>query len=131
MNRFEAKLKRKLQRENPDHKVLRNGWPDFLVISKTTGKIIKAIEAKLPGSKPTKEQRAIHSALNNSGILTEVVYERELKYILKLKIKEERKWVMTRLEESLWKKLQARAKRNDRSMSSEISLMVRKHFEGA
>lgn len=74
MNEFEKKLKLELEKENPDCVVLRNGWPDFAVVEKKTGKIRKAVEGKGMGDFVKPHQAELHKALRISGIQVEVRY---------------------------------------------------------
>lgn len=75
MNSFEKRLKQHLKEENPDCEVLRNGWPDFLVVEKSTGRIRKAVEGKAIGDCVQPHQREIHAALRASGIAVEESHE--------------------------------------------------------
>ena len=74
MNPFEKRLKEELERENPDCVVLRNGWPDFAVVNKTTGKMVKAVEGKAPGDFIRPHQSEIHRALQEAGVPVETYF---------------------------------------------------------
>lgn len=74
MNAFEKKLKVELEAENPECEVLRNGWPDFLVVDRRTGEIKKVVEGKDAGDFVRPHQKQVHDALRASGIKTEVRY---------------------------------------------------------
>lgn len=74
MNDFEKKLKEDLERQNPDCLVLRNGWPDFAVVDKATGRMVKAVEGKAPGDWVHPHQADMHKALAAAGILVEAWY---------------------------------------------------------
>lgn len=58
--------------------VLRNGWPDFLVIHRESGRIL-AVEAKAAKSAVSNAQRVVHSTLKKAGI--QVVVARNPKTI--------------------------------------------------
>ena len=75
MTLFEQKVKLSLERENPDCIVLRNGWPDFAVNEKATGKIRKTIEAKGLNDFIRPNQTEMHKAIRASNIPVEVRYE--------------------------------------------------------
>jgi len=70
MNDFELACKKHL--EKAGYVVLRNGWPDFLVLSKdcTRG---YALELKRGGDRLRPEQVRMHAALARFGILTHVL----------------------------------------------------------
>lgn len=53
-----------------DVMILRNGWPDFLIVGPSG---VKAIEVKAPGGKLTPEQILMHMALEGAGIPVQVV----------------------------------------------------------
>jgi hypothetical protein len=54
------------------HRVLRNGWPDFLVTDKS-GCVLGAVEAKTGSDRLSVEQQSMIAALASVGIMTEVV----------------------------------------------------------
>jgi hypothetical protein len=74
MNQFEKRVRVELERENPDCKVLRHGWPDFCVVELATGKIRKVVEAKNMDCAVSPEQNECLKALNLSGVAVEVAF---------------------------------------------------------
>lgn len=53
--------------------ILRNGWPDFMVLS-NRGVPLLAIEVKGPGDEVSPEQHAMHNALRGLGVEVQVLY---------------------------------------------------------
>jgi len=70
MNDFESACKNILEKKG--YIVLRNGWPDFLVLS-SDYKRGYALELKRNGDKLSDAQNAMHTALARFGILTHVL----------------------------------------------------------
>ena len=69
MNANEEKIKQQLERQG--FKVFRNGWPDFLVLNGNRSGF--AIELKTGRDSVKPEQKAIHAALAQLGIVTYVI----------------------------------------------------------
>jgi len=65
MNENEKELHRELVKKG--YKVLRNGWPDFLVIPPNKGKIF-AMELKYGRDKVSPDQKKMHKALEEAGL---------------------------------------------------------------
>lgn len=73
----QAEFWTKSELERQGFVVLRNGWPDFLVMTKDWKRGI-GIEVKTRQDRVSESQRVMHSALAKFGLMTEVVYDGEL-----------------------------------------------------
>jgi len=70
MNQLEERFCRALQRAG--YTVLRQGWPDFLVIDRD-GVRAYALEVKADGDDLSREQTAMHDALRRLGLTVAIV----------------------------------------------------------
>lgn len=77
MNDFEKQCLDALARQG--HKVLRNGWPDFMVVSNRRGvPAVCAVEVKRGADCLNADQRRMHAVLISVGIPVHVIRESEL-----------------------------------------------------
>ena len=70
MNRFEEVVRKKAEHEG--WRVLRKGWPDFLLVKKHK---ILALEVKSAGGRLSQDQQEMMVALDRNGVQTWVEQE--------------------------------------------------------